>query len=287
MDEDRAARAIVSGPRLLGDRVWVPAPCWANAVRADSPFPRLYPPTEPGAVREYLKFIVDAPSAVAVSVEAREIVHGETWVLCQQPGGARSRAWVPERALDPVIRATIAQVAHAQAEDIECLRSHCPDAVSEWTRHHEQAMEIACADASAHRAEMRVDAAVASIAATVEDLDVVASAVALQNEDRHLLLHHVVPLIGAECLGPAVQELLADCIAHRVLRQWTEAFYGARPTTVCDARSHVTRAQDEIRRAAHSWVHGTGPGRVYGGITLAKAERGETPWDVILPDHSL
>ena len=79
-----------------------------------------------------------------------------------------------------------------------------------------------------------------------------------------------------------VLELLADCVAQRVYREWTAHRFGQQPSRVpSDDGDKVNAAKDAITRSAHDWVRATGSARIYGGLTLALAEKGESPWEIL------
>lgn len=277
---ERKARAVVTGPRLPGDVVWVPSAYWARAMRLSRGRAHAQPPmgTEHGLDRADWQ----SPSAVSARVRRREVVGRDPWLCVERTTCARDHAWVRESAVDPAVGPTLASAEHASAADVECDRAHCGDAIHDWETRHREAMHRACTDAAARRCAARVDTAVASIAVSIANLSEIANAVSFRSEDRHLLLQHVLPVTQAAELGPVVQELLADCVAQRVFRTWTARAYGGRPSrTAGDDPEKLCAAQDAITRSAHDWVRGTGAARVYGGLTLVLAERGESPWDIL------
>jgi len=137
-----------------------------------------------------------------------------------------------------------------------------------WKIDNAELWQLAVEAAAAREA----DRMLLSVAEDVRGFGDMLAAIALDGGDATLLRLRVQPLLRSAHVGPALGEMMEECLARSVLCRW-ERRRGDRAVP-----APAAEAERALRAAATAWMRGTGMDRCAGGLTLLGAARGESPW---------
>ena len=163
-------------------------------------------------------------------------------------------------------------------DDMLKNRGHHRGILAYWEKEYTDYATAIMRDAASLASREQLDIEMWRLTDTTRAMRRIALAQNITEADTLLILTTIQPLIASGAVGPRFTELSADIIVDFTYREWLSVQAGPR----CDdsSRAENREAHRAIEKAVYQWMFESGMARLAGAMTLVKAGRGESPWDL-------